>query len=191
MQRSHWLSQPFWCGNFPELDLNGDPWDVADRHAAVGGHSLCPGLNLFGSSWVIKGDMNWLANALNLSHSSAHIMCPWCMANDIEPAEQELIDRDGTESIPWNDISRDAVWRSTTWQSADHWYLAHGGRHSCHPLLSVPGASGLCVMADAMHIMDLGFTHHCLGNTLFHMCWMGPLLWSRAESTEAIGYMLG
>ena len=166
-----WSLTMLWSGKFPELDVRGEPWDVTSPYASCGGHELCPGHALFGAIWVIKGDMDWLSNSLNLEHSASHQMCVWCRANDIEPEDQELIDRYGDDSTPWNDIESDAEWRSTTYLSADQWFLCHGGRLGCHPILSVPGASGLSVMVDALHTLDLGLTHHILGNTLFCLCW--------------------
>ena len=118
---------------------------------------------------VIKGILDWLANSLGLEHSSSHHMCVWCGANDIEPEDHELVERYGTDSTPWNDLSAGAHWRETIYRSAEHWFMCHGGRDGCSPLLSLPGVSGLNVMCDALHVLDLGFTHHCLGNVLFYI----------------------
>ena len=106
-----WALTALWSGKFPEMDMIGDPWDVTTPHASCAGHILCPELSLFGTIWVIKGDMDWFANSLGLNHSSSHMMCVWCEANSIEPEDHELIDRYGADSIPWNDISPDALWR--------------------------------------------------------------------------------
>ena len=135
------------------------------------GQELVPGLSLFGTIWLIKGDMEWLSNSLELDHASSHQMCVWCRANDLEPEDHELIGRIGDDSTPWNDISRGALWRDTVYISVEEWYLCHGGRVGCHPLLSLPGVSGMSIMADTLHIMDLGYVLHCLGNVLWYFCW--------------------
>ena len=181
-----WALTALWSGRYPSLDVNGEPWDVQSPFAHCGGHLLAPGLDLFGTIWVVKGDMDWLSNSLSLPHSSAHLMCPWCQANDIEEEDKALQDRYGTDSVPWNDISEEARWRDTTYQSAAEWCSHNGGADNCHPLLSLPGVSGMCVMADAMHILDLGVNHHCLGNTLFYLCYMGRYLGAALTSQQRL-----
>ena len=57
------------------------------------------------------------------------------------------------------------------YESAEQWFVCHGGRLGCHPLLALPGVSGLSVMADVLHILDLGLAHHALSNVLFLLCW--------------------
>ena len=111
--------------------------------------------------------MEWLANVLALEHTSSHAMCPWCMANDLEVQDETL----AMSPIPWNDIGPRAVWRSTIPSTADEWLIYHGGKAAIHPVLALPGVSGLSVMADVMHILDLGAVHHVIGNVMFKLCW--------------------
>ena len=134
------------------------------------GRILAPGLSLFGVIWCINGDMDWFANSLDLEHCSSHYMCPWCRANDIDEDNFDLQHRLCQPPLPWNDIRKEAAWRDTVYTSADEWYIEHGGRRGCHPFLALPGVSGLSVMADALHVLDLGLAHHVLGNVLFLLC---------------------
>ena len=157
-----WSLLALWEGKFPKKDYQGNDWKYGNP-----GEPLVPDLHLFGTIWTVKGDMEWLANVLGLEHTSSHTMCPWCMANDLDGQDEEL----AMSSIPWNDIGPRAAWRSTIHSSADAWLIYHGGRDAIHPLLALPGVSGLNVMADAMHIIDLGVSHHVIGNVLFKLCW--------------------
>ena len=74
----------------------------------------------------------------------------------------------------------------TIYQSAAEWFICHGGMERCHSLFSVPGISGLNVMVDGMHGLDMGLTHHCLGNTLFVMCWRDRYLGPRLSPSQRL-----
>ena len=45
------------------------------------------------------------------------------------------------------------------------------GRRALHPLFSLLAVSILNLVADPMHIIDLGVAHHIVGNVLFVMCY--------------------
>ena len=144
---------------------------ISDQGRA--GQALAPGFNLIGVVWAINGDLEYLANSLGMEHTSSHKMCPWCRANDLEYGDAAAAERLLISPTPWNEIGQDAAWRSTVYQSAEEWFISHGGRHSVHPVLALPGVSGLTVIADAMHTLDLGIAHHICGNILFKFCWEG------------------
>ena len=65
------------------------------------------------------------------------------------------------EDIPWNDFSPKAAWRATQKNGAQ--------KGLTHPLFKVPGVSAHSTCLGVLHVMDLGFTSHCLGNIIFDL----------------------
>lgn len=53
------------------------------------------------------------------------------------------------------------------WRNDDEWRHWHGGTLRLHPLFRLRAMSIFVLMPDAMHILDLGVSHHALGNVLF------------------------
>ena len=72
---------------------------------------------------------------------------------------------------PWNDWSAGAQWLQSVWTSPSAWNEAHGGRTNMHGILNLLGVSFFMLVADSLHIMDLGVSHRILGNIFFHMIW--------------------
>ena len=135
----------------------------------MAGHQLVPDLELVGAIWVIKGDMDWLANSLNLEHASDNFKCVRVVQGELHRAKRSGIKRQVWRGPnPWNDLAADASWRNTAYRSAEEWLLCHGGQERGHPFVSLPSVSGQTVMADTMHLLDLGLTHRCLGDTLLY-----------------------
>ena len=65
------------------------------------------------------------------------------------------------DDIPWNDFSSKAAWRATQKNGAQ--------KGLAHPLFKVPGVTAHSTCLDVLHVMDLGFTSHCLGNIIFDL----------------------
>jgi len=136
--------------------------------AAKAGQKIANGL--FAVVWTIKGDLEWIANGLRLEHTSGVFPCSWCQATACRDATDRRAYTLGLTAAPWYDYSDTAVWRTLTWTSILAWQTAHGGLDAMHPLFSLPGVSIFNLLADALHVIDLGFTHHVLGNVFFHIC---------------------
>ena len=73
-------------------------------------------------------------------------------------------------ALPFNDFSDDAPWRGTILRSRDEWLAAHGGIGVVHPLFSIGYLSILSVLADILHIMELGIDHYMFGSVFWRMC---------------------
>lgn len=117
--------------------------------------------------WAFKGDMEYLANYLNLEHFGAHVMCPWCEACYLEP-DHPLVESGVYGFIPWNDFRWTAKWRTTSWNRhpVASWLASHADRH---PIFYVPGVTIHTIMPDHLHICDLGVFQRIIGNLLFCM----------------------
>ena len=74
-----------------------------------------------------------------------------------------------TPARPWNDFSADSAWLGTCWDNQGQWLHAHGGVGKVHPLFSLMGVTIFTVMADSLHIMELGVVQRVVGNTISHM----------------------
>ena len=70
---------------------------------------------------------------------------------------------------PWNDWSPQARWLSTVWNSNDEWITAHGGLATIHPVFTLMGVTFWMLMADSLHIMEIGVAHRVVANVLFHI----------------------
>ena len=162
-----WGLLELYAGKFYERDCDNQVLEGADLLRA--GSQLAGGLLCV--VWVVKGDMDWFANTLKLEGASGVCICPWCLANTIEDPTDEYAVMFDIPMAPWNDLAPDAVWRGTRWHCMASWLRHHGGWRHCHPLFLLPGLCILMVMADVLHVFDLGITHHVLGNVFFHLCY--------------------
>ena len=173
-------SQAFWsalcwdlgalmAGTFPYRDCEGRAYTEGLEYERRG-NAIAGGL--FGVVWVVKGDMEWVQNTLGLEGASCVHVCPWCLANTVESADDAWASTWNVPPRPWNDIGPDAAWRPTTWQDPEAWLAAHGGRLSVAPLLQFPNVSVLNVAADVLHIFDLGVLHQVLGNVMWQLCFV-------------------
>ena len=95
------------------------------------------------------------------------------MANKIEDPHDLWAAMFDVPVAPWNDLSAAAHWRGTVWRTREAWLAHHGGLRHIHPLFMLPGVSILMLMADVLHIVDLGITHYVVGNVVFHVCYSG------------------
>ena len=103
--------------------------------------------------------------------------------------ETELDERNAifdTVCRPWNDWSNSAKWLESLWSSDSSWVEAHGGKLRIHGIFNLLGASFYTLVADSLHIMDLGVSHRVLGNVFFHIVWEGDYFTS-ATAEERLG----
>ena len=124
-----------------------------------------------GVVWIILGDMDFLSTDLFFEGASWISMCPWCRANKIESEEDAWASMFDVHALPFNDFSDDAPWRGTIWRSRDEWLAAHGGIGIVHPFFSIGYLSILSVLADILHIMELGIDHYICGSVFWLMCY--------------------
>eukprot|EP00969_Alexandrium_andersonii_P359739 15453865-Alexandrium_andersonii.AAC.1 len=89
------------------------------------------------------------------------------MANTIEEETNQWAVEFNVPCGPWNDLSPEAVWRTTLWTNIKEWLHELGGKQRVHALFLLPGTSIFSLMADVLHVFDLGVTHHVLGNVLW------------------------
>ena len=161
-----WCFLMLWLGIFPLFDSDGADWPPRSERLRNAGHLLAAGL--FGVVWTIKGDMDEIANSLDLNHSSSLFPCPWCDCNKFRTGLEVMAQTFNIPPRPWYDYSARAAWRSTVWRDTNQWA---DSRDKLNPIFLLPYLSICFVMADVLHIVDLGFTHHLLGNTFYHVCY--------------------
>ena len=106
----------------------------------------------------ILGDVDFFQNELGLNHQGSRTPCHLCKRN--------------RDDIPWNDFSSKAAWRATEKIGAQ--------KSLTHPLFKVPGVTAHSTCLDVLHGMDLGFTSHCLGNTIGHL----HITWKQAAKPQ-------
>ena len=183
-----WAFMVLLSGIFPARDWDGNPYVEGPNFNRVGTW-LAGGL--FAVVWVVKGDMDWVANTLGLEGSSSVCICPWCKANTIEDDTDQWAVEFNVPCAPWNDLGAEAVWRSTLWTSIPAWLQEHGGRHRVHPLFLLPGVSIFSLMADVLHVFDLGVTHHVLGSVLWTLCFVSKYIPTAATPAGRLAYLWG
>eukprot|EP00974_Lingulodinium_polyedra_P057015 5484790-Lingulodinium_polyedra.AAC.1 len=61
---------------------------------------------------MIRGDGDWLANALGLESASGRFPCVWCAANTFDTGLEPFAATYNVAPAPWNDIGPDAAWRN-------------------------------------------------------------------------------
>ena len=70
---------------------------------------------------------------------------------------------------PWNDWSGGAAWIASCWSSQESWLQSQGGPQHLHGIFTLLGVTCFSLVADSLHIMELGVSHRVLGNVLFHL----------------------
>jgi hypothetical protein len=143
-----WSLEACIAGTWPTHDWDGKP--VEGEHALLAGQHLAGGLFLV--PWVVKGDMEYLANALHLAHWNSDPMCCMCHADHAD--------------LPWTDFSDAAAWKDTCGNDPATWQEEQG---KPHVLFTTPGLNVNMVMFDVLHVVDLGVSLHVQGNVLFEL----------------------
>lgn len=154
-------------GKFPQLDSQGRRFDEGTDSFLKKGQVFAGGL--IGIVFVVRGDLDWLANSLRLEHTASRFPCPWCEGNTIEDDNDLLGAMWNIPPRPYNDIAVGAAWRATVWDSRDggidEWRAVR--EDVLNPLFLVPGLSIANVSADVLHVFDQGLVQHALGNVFF------------------------
>ena len=135
-------------GKWPMLNWDGRPFDPTSQDFIKKGQPLAQGFSAV--LFVIKADIDFLANNLKLNHASSNQPCALC------DADRSLA------SKPWTDCRSTAKWRETCWTFAD-WRRQHP---HCHALFKIPGVGIDLVHPDLMHVKHLGVDLSLLGSSL-------------------------
>ena len=143
-----WSLQTLASGLWPNKDWDDHEFDEESEDYAKRGTLLAGGF--CGVLFVLRSDLDFLANHFHLNHSSSNRPCALCQA------DREM------QSRPWTDCRETARWRETIWSAAD-WAAANP---TCHPLLRMPGAGLDLVCPDLMHLKHLGTDQFLLGSAL-------------------------
>ena len=88
-------------GKFRQRDWDGQPftegkWFERKNTWIAGG--------LFAVVWIIRPDMEWIQNSLELEGASCVHICPWCRANTVEDEQDEWAAMFDVPVAPWSDI---------------------------------------------------------------------------------------
>ena len=147
-----WSLSALKSGLWPLFDWNGNEFaDQTSEDYLKKGTALAGGYS--GFVFLLKSDIDFLANHFGLSHPSSNEPCALCLAN-----------RD-MHSRPWTDCRLSAAWRPTTW-TAEAWAVAHP---TCHPFFKMQGAGIDLVFPDLMHCKHLGTDQLLIGSVLTWM----------------------
>ena len=161
-------------GKNPLRDWNRHNWIPGTDDARNAGQPVCG--PFFFVVWQFRGDMEYFTNYLFLEHFGSLFCCPWCQANvfddddDVRCALWDVVAR------PWNDFGRNPRWLESCWGSMDEWLACHGGIEKVHPIFMLLGVTIFTIMADSLHIMELGVVHRVIGNVLFHVAFTPELI---------------
>ena len=144
-----WSLEALACGTWPTLDWEGRAWEDATSNDFIKqGQPLAEGY--CGLLFVLRSDLDFLANHYGLNHPSSNNPCVLCRADRT------------MGSAPWTDCRSSASWRATIWTS-EGWLASHA---DCHPLLKMPGGGICLVYPDLMHVKHLGTDLILLGSVL-------------------------
>lgn len=149
-QRVLWSLTYSFLGEFPSKDHSGVDYRPSSPEARKGGQPLAEGL--FVVVWLIKGDLEHLANGFGLRHFGAHEPCELCTANrSVESFERNVFNF--RSNARW----MKECYNSTIWKANNPhpWYLFELGYLSC-----------LNVEPDELHIIYLGTAAYLAGSIL-------------------------
>lgn len=109
----------------------------------------------FGVLWSIKGDLEFLANVIDIPRWSLK-SGPCCLCRCT-----------GSGDHSWADFTPTANWTKTVWTPSS--WQAWANRSRCL-LFTLPGVSILTVCLDYMHVKYLGLDQYMFGATLSLLC---------------------
>ena len=144
-----WSLQALAGGTWPVQDWEGNDFhDHASIDYLKRGQPLADGLAAV--VFVLRSDIDFLANHFHLNHPSSNNPCALCQAT------RQM------DGCPWTDCRPTALWRGTCWDNPS-WSVAHP---NAHPLLQMPGAGIDLIYPDLMHCKHLGTDLWLLGSVL-------------------------
>ena len=151
-----WSLRWFYRGLWPDVDWNGvaftNPIDVARALTPLAG---VPRAFYYGVLWVVRGDLEYLWQDINLPNCNTNEPCCYCPANTTTfPMFEFRLAR-----AAWAQrIYTAAMWLASDWSSHELFTSVHGG------------ISVLTVYADLMHCKHLGTDQYFYGSVLWLLC---------------------
>ena len=147
-----WVFNVMAEGVWPDTDWTGQDW-TRDADKARAGSKFAGGF-LF-VIWQIRGDMEFFVKELKVESYGSNYPCPWCRCTRFK-----------NSAIPWNDWSPFAAWLGAFWTSHAEWLAHHD--EICH-IFFVAGVCIYTLIPDILHVVDLGYGKHLVGNLLFQL----------------------
>ena len=86
-----------WTGLWPDEDMQGNPHPLAGTPLAGG---------YWATIYVVKGDLDFMANHFNISHSGSTHPCGLCGCTNLGA---------GQDRAPWTDCNYPPTWLETCW----------------------------------------------------------------------------
>ena len=146
-----WSLEALASGTWPETDWDQAEFAEDSLDHELKGQPLAEGYSAF--VFVLKADLEFLANHFDLNHPSSNSPCILCKADRT------------MDSRPWTDCRPTAAWRASLW-GKDEWAEEHP---TCHPLFKMAGGGIDLVFPDLMHCKHLGTDQLVLGSVLTWM----------------------
>ena len=166
-----WSLQALAAGTWPLVDWEGKEFPETTVDFKKKGTRLAEGWAAV--VFVLKSDLDFLANHFGLNNPGSNNPCCLCQAN-----------RD-MSSRPWTDCRPQAAWRGSCW-TPEAWAEANP---LGHPLLRMAGSGLDLVFPDLMHLKHLGTDQLLLGGVL---TWLIKhfLKGTRSENLEMVFHLI-
>ena len=146
-----WSLWHLWLGTWPTQNWRGELWPSGSADDVLGGSDLAKGF--FAVVWLIKGDIEHLANKMNLRHFASNQFCDFCTSD--KTAAQPL--------WPFN-FGPDSLWKHQM-LDANQWRALNPEAHCIFQ--KMPFLSQLNVEPDELHVLHLGVSQYIAGSVLW------------------------
>jgi hypothetical protein len=146
-----WLAK----GEWPDRDSKGNLFEPGSFEFHMREHYRFLANGFFAILFILKGDLDYVANTLGLEHySRVPGNCALCKANKT--------------NIPWTEFNESASWLATVWKDFRTWRVANPNH--CK-LFSLAGLGATSFFPDLMHCKYLGSDMYFYGSVLVYMIW--------------------
>ena len=143
-----WSMNIIFDGVWPAVNADNEPYAENTPEYRKIGRPIAGGWR--GALWMIKGDLDFCSNYLQLEHTGSLTPCFLCKAD--------------TAEYPWTDCREGvAKWQSTVWTNKQ-WEEARPDRHAIFK--NIKGLSISSVLPDVMHSKHLGTDSYFYGSVL-------------------------
>ena len=141
-----WSFMACWRGTWPSTDYKGNAYNAGSKEALNAGKPLVSGY--FFVIWNIIGDLEFMANTMNLPHWGNLNPCWHCNCEKNEGARYRYCIAAGLRG----------------WDMHDPIHYSH---QSEHPVFGLPGVTSWAVCFDVLHCLDThGLASHLAGAVL-------------------------
>ena len=146
-----WSLRQLYLGIWPSCDHRGVAYESNSAEGSLAGQPLAGGY--FGVVWLIKGDLDYVANYLHLRHYAANEPCDLCPCHK----------------------TKDATWWPSNFGATSSWipriYTASDWKNlypeSPHWIFELEHVTNLNLEPDELHVMHLGTSMYLLGSVLW------------------------